>query len=184
MQRISIDSKRQVAQFRGPSAVRRKRVVSTAIISPCYVPPRLRAFGARLDAHVDPPLPLIASEDGEKEGGGAPSESDSDAAFNVQVLYTSVPGAIECDGPAVRRKMHALSCPVVLNETSGLTWTSLQDARRGLRTLGRTAGIGPLFPDPTFLSVPRRGLTRGLANDVKRGPRARRRRRPRRCPRR
>ena len=114
----------------------------------------------------------------------APSESDSDVAFEVEVLYASVQGVIECDGPAVRRKMHALSCPVVLNETSGLTWTSLQDARRGLRTLGRTAGIGPLFPDPTFLSVPRRGLTRGLANDVKRGPRARRRRRPRRCPRR
>ena len=34
----------------------------------------------------------------------APSESDSDVAFEVQVLYASVPGAIECGGPAVRRK--------------------------------------------------------------------------------
>ena len=92
--------------------------MSTAIISPWYVPPRLRAFGARLDAHVDPPLPLTASEDGEKEGGGAPSESDSDAAFNVQVLYTSVPGAIECDGPAVRRKLHVPTLSV-LTETQG-----------------------------------------------------------------
>ena len=32
----------------------------------------------------------------------APSESDSDVAFEVQVLYASVPGAIECGGPAVR----------------------------------------------------------------------------------
>ena len=34
----------------------------------------------------------------------APSESSADAAFEVQVLYASVPGAIECDGPAVRSK--------------------------------------------------------------------------------
>ena len=114
-----MDSKRGVAQFRGPSAVRRKRVVSTAIISPCNVPPRLRAFGARLDAHVDPPLPLTASEDGEKEGGGAPSESDSDAAFNVQVLYASVPGAIECDGPAVRRKLHVPTLSVLTETQRG-----------------------------------------------------------------
>ena len=33
-------------------------------------------------------------------------ESDSDVAFEVQVLYASVPGAIECGGPAVRQKMH------------------------------------------------------------------------------
>ena len=32
----------------------------------------------------------------------APSESDSDVAFEVEVLYASAPGAIECDGPAVR----------------------------------------------------------------------------------
>ena len=32
----------------------------------------------------------------------APSESDSDAAFEVQVLYASMPGAIACGGPAVR----------------------------------------------------------------------------------
>ena len=36
----------------------------------------------------------------------APSESDSDVAFEVQVLYASVPGVIECDGPAVRRNLH------------------------------------------------------------------------------
>ena len=34
----------------------------------------------------------------------APSESDSDVAFEVQVLYASVPGAIECAGSAVRSK--------------------------------------------------------------------------------
>ena len=41
----------------------------------------------------------------------APSESNSDVAFEVQVLYTSVQGAIECGGPAVRRKMHVPVCP-------------------------------------------------------------------------
>ena len=36
----------------------------------------------------------------------APLESDSDVAFEVQVLYASVSGAIECDGPAVRHNRH------------------------------------------------------------------------------
>ena len=34
----------------------------------------------------------------------APSELDMEVAFEVQVLYASVPGAIECGGPAVRSK--------------------------------------------------------------------------------
>ena len=40
----------------------------------------------------------------------APSESSADAAFEVEVLYASVPGAIECDGPAVRLKLHVPVC--------------------------------------------------------------------------
>ena len=41
----------------------------------------------------------------------APSESDSDVALEVEVLYASVPGAIECGGPAVRQIMHVPVCP-------------------------------------------------------------------------
>ena len=41
----------------------------------------------------------------------APSESDSDVAFEVQVLYASVPGAIECGGPAVRPNRHTCGSP-------------------------------------------------------------------------
>ena len=44
------------------------------------VPARLRRGGARVYVQ-------------------ASSESDSDVAFEVQVLYSLVPGAIECDGP-------------------------------------------------------------------------------------
>ncbi|MED6307024.1 MAG: hypothetical protein VX563_03375 [Planctomycetota bacterium] len=45
----------------------------------------------------------------------APSESSADAAFEVQVLYASVPGAIECEGPTVRPQG---------NETLGVAFLS------------------------------------------------------------
>ena len=51
----------------------------------------------------------------------APSESDSDVAFEVEVLYASVPGAIECGGPAVRRNVH-VPCVCSDRETA---WTDV-----------------------------------------------------------
>ena len=41
----------------------------------------------------------------------APSESDSDVAFEAEALYTSESGAIECGGPAARQNLHVSFCP-------------------------------------------------------------------------
>ena len=79
----------------------------------------------------------------------APSESGSGVAFEVQVLYASVPGAIECGGPVVRPRGNETLTLVAsgLSPPSGLTrslplaphWrttndAAVPDARRGLES--------------------------------------------------
>ena len=67
--------------------------------------------------YADPPNAAFSCPLGSGEVARAvyvlrsPSESSADAAFEVQVLYASVPGAIECGGPAVRLNLHVPVCP-------------------------------------------------------------------------